>query len=98
VTFCYIAALVASVSAFGGDLPIITVAAVFLVAATVASAAPTPGGLGAVEAALIACLTGVGLAGGVAVSAVVIFRFATFWIPLAPGWLSFHALERRQVI
>ena len=49
-------------------------------------------------AALVAGLTGVGIDGAVAVSAVVVFRFATFWFPLLPGWFAFHALERRDAI
>ena len=38
--------------------------AVFLGASAVAAAAPTPGGLGAIEAALVAGLTGVGMRWG----------------------------------
>ena len=34
--------------------------AVYLIAAFIAAASPTPGGLGAIEAALIAGLTGIG--------------------------------------
>ena len=40
------------------------------------------------EAALIGGLTSVGLEASIAVSAVVIFRLATFWLPLAPGWFA----------
>ena len=75
--------------AFGGGLPFATVGAVYLVGSAVASAAPTPGGLGAMEAALIGGLVAAGLANDVAVPAVFLFRLATFWLPILPGWLSF---------
>ena len=62
--------------------------AVYLAAAVIAAASPTPGGLGAIEAALIAGLTGIGISSGAAVSAVLIYRLATYWLPVLPGWLS----------
>jgi uncharacterized membrane protein YbhN (UPF0104 family) len=98
LTCAYAAALVASVYAFGGDLSVATIVLVFLAGSAVASVAPTPGGLGAVEAALIGGLTSVGLEASIAVSAVVIFRLATFWLPLAPGWFAFRRLEKHDAI
>jgi uncharacterized protein (TIRG00374 family) len=98
VTLAYIAALGASVHAFGGGLSVAEIGAVYLGAATVAAAAPTPGGLGAIEAALIAALTGVGLDPGHAVSAVLTYRLATYWLPVLPGWLSWRALQRREYV
>ena len=47
---------------------------------------------------MIAGLTGFGLDGAVAVSATLTFRLATFWLPILPGWLSFQALQRRNLI
>ena len=64
ITLAYIGALAASVQAFGGGPGVILVGAVYLGAAALAAAAPSPGGLGAIEAALVAGLTGVGMAGG----------------------------------
>ena len=60
--------------------------------------APSPGGLGAIEAALIAGLTGVGMQAGPAVSAVLLYRLATYWLPVAPGWLAWRALLRRDYV
>jgi undecaprenyl-diphosphatase len=67
-------------------------------AAAIAAAAPSPGGLGAIEAALVAGLTGVGMQPGPAVSAVLLYRLATYWLPVAPGWLSWRALLRRGYV
>jgi undecaprenyl-diphosphatase len=48
-----------------------------------------------VEAALVAGLTALGLASAVAVPAVFLYRLATFWIPVLPGWAGFSVLQRR---
>jgi undecaprenyl-diphosphatase len=98
ITLAYIGALAASVRAFGGGPGVILVGAVYLGAAAIAAAAPSPGGLGAIEAALVAGLTGVGMQAGPAVSAVLLYRLATYWLPVAPGWLSWRALLRREFI
>jgi glycosyltransferase 2 family protein len=98
MTIAFIAALYASVRAFGGSVSFVTLAVVWMAGSAIGSAAPTPGGLGAVEAALAAGLTAAGLPGGTAVSAVLLFRVATFWLPVAPGWLAFHILQRRDAL
>jgi len=98
VTFSYLTTLYFSVEAFGGGLPFATVGAVFLVGSAVAQAAPTPGGLGAMEAALIAGLVSAGLDNTVAVPAVFLYRLFTFWVPILPGWLSFQWLERNDYL
>ena len=70
MTLGYIGALAAAVAAFDGDVSFAQVGAVYLGASIIAAAAPTPGGLGAMEAALVAGFTGVGIEPGVAVAAV----------------------------
>ena len=96
VTIANIVALDASLRAFGPAPPLATVAVVYLAASAVAAAAPTPGGLGATEAALVAGLSVTGAAGSSAVPAVLLFRAATFWLPILPGWLSFLYLQRND--
>jgi len=95
VTISYTVAMLASLNAFGADLPIATAALVYLVGAAVSTAAPTPGGLGATEAALVAGYTAVGIAGSTAFAAVLLFRLVTFWLPILPGWLALVVLQRR---
>ena len=56
----------------------------------------TPGGIGAVEAALTAGLVATGLHGTEAASAVLLFRLLTFWLPVPVGWVAFNYLERRH--
>jgi undecaprenyl-diphosphatase len=98
ITLAYIGGLVASVQAFGGRAGIAEIGAVYLGAAVIAAASPTPGGLGAIEAALVAGLTGVGVPPGPAVSAVLAYRLATYWLPVLPGWLCLRFLQNRQYV
>ncbi len=98
VTLAYIGALAAAVAAFHGDVSVAEVGAVYLGASIIAAAAPTPGGLGALEAAVVAGLTGVGMESGAAVAAVLSYRLVTYWLPILPGWISFHVLERKGQI
>jgi glycosyltransferase 2 family protein len=90
----YMFALWYSIEAFGGGIGFITVAMVYLAGEIVAQAAPTPGGIGATEAVLIAGLTAFGLPSAVAVPAVFLYRIATFWVPILPGWAAFGRLQR----
>lgn len=94
----YCVALAACVKAFGGTLPFAVICFVYLAGSTLGSAAPTPGGLGAVEAALVAGLYAAGLHYDLAVSATLLFRALTFWLPVLPGWLSFRSLQRADLM
>jgi undecaprenyl-diphosphatase len=96
LSLTFIAAMAFAIQAFGGGLTYPQVGAAYLFAVAIATFAPTPGGLGALESALIAGLTGFGLSSGVAVSAVLTFRMATFWLPLLPGWLTLNWMQRND--
>ncbi len=98
ITMTYVFAMVFAVEAFGGGLTVAQIGAAYLGAAAIANIAPTPGGIGTLEAAIVAALTGFGLEAGIAISAVLTFRLATFWLPIAPGWLTFVWMERRGEI
>lgn len=98
VTAGYIGCLAVSVRAFGGSVPLAAVAVVFLTGSAIGSAVPTPGGIGAVEAAMSAGLTAAGLPGGVAISAVVLYRTVTFWLPVPLGWAAMRFLQRREAL
>jgi glycosyltransferase 2 family protein len=98
LNLAYIAVLYACVAAFGGTMTIAVVAVVYLAGATIGQAAPTPGGLGAVEAALAAGLTAGGLDAGIAVSAVLLYRLVTFWLPTVPGYWAFNWLTKKGAL
>lgn len=94
----YILCLAGCVNAFGGSLNFAAIAVVYLTGSVVGQAAPTPGGLGAVEAAMAAGLTLAGLDSGIAFSAVLLYRVITFWLPTIPGYFSFNWLQRNDYL
>lgn len=73
-----------SLSALGQSVAYSVVVVVVPVAA-IASIAPLPGGLGGVEAVLIALLVALGVPAGVASAAVLIHRTAVYWLPMLVG-------------
>jgi glycosyltransferase 2 family protein len=98
VTLAYVTALACAANAFDGGVSLAQVGAVYLGSSMVAAAAPTPGGLGAMEAALVAGFTAIGVDGAIAVAIVLSYRLATYWLPIPFGWLSFQRLQRRNYI
>jgi uncharacterized membrane protein YbhN (UPF0104 family) len=38
------------------------------------------------------------MASGPAVATVLSYRLVTYWLPILPGWISLHALERRGYV
>lgn len=91
-------ALWASVEAFGGGTTFVTVTVVTMVGGTLAAAAPTPGGVGAVEAALIGGLAAFGVPTAVAVPSVLLYRVLTVWLPVFVGWPIMRWLTARDMI
>ncbi|ATL30318.1 putative CONSERVED INTEGRAL MEMBRANE PROTEIN [Streptomyces formicae] len=102
LTLLFVLCLDASVRAFGSDemtnLSLASVAVVFLAGNALGSAAPTPGGVGAVEATLTLGLIAVGVPRDVAAPAVLLYRLLTLWLPVLPGWLFFNHLTRKGLL
>ena len=98
VSVVYAAALAASVRAAGGHLSLGDALVVYVAGAAVGALAPTPGGLGVLEAALIAGLSQRGIATGTAVAGVLTYRVVTYWLPVLPGLVSVAALGRRRAL
>ena len=94
----YVFALYFAVRAFGVEPSFVAVGLVSLSAGALATAAPTPGGLGAVEAVLLASLTGLGVASEQALAAVMLYRLATFWLPIPPGAVAFRVLTAKDIL
>jgi uncharacterized protein (TIRG00374 family) len=88
-------ALVIAMAAFGPVPAIGPLGAAYIGASVVASASPTPGGVGAVEAALIAGLTSIGVPVAQATPAVLVYRLITYWLVMLPGWISLKVMEKR---
>ncbi|MEL7208722.1 MAG: lysylphosphatidylglycerol synthase transmembrane domain-containing protein, partial [Actinomycetota bacterium] len=83
-----ILAFVGSCRALDIDLGFAQLGLLYLVGSTVGAAVPTPGGLGAVEAALIAVLTGAAVGTAPATAAVILFRLVTYWLPVPFGYIA----------
>ena len=98
LTAAYILCLDTSVLALGRSVALASVAVVYLTGSAIGSAVPTPGGVGAVEAALSAGLIAAGLPGAKAVSAVLLFRLVTFWLPVPVGWVALNYLQRKDAL
>jgi uncharacterized membrane protein YbhN (UPF0104 family) len=98
LTAAYLVAFIAALRAIGAHPAILAAAAVYLAGNAVGSAAPTPGGIGGVEAVLAAGLTAIGIPAHEAIPAVLLFRVATFWLPIPAGWVAYLVLRRRDVL
>jgi undecaprenyl-diphosphatase len=98
LTLSYVLTIYFSTVAFGGGLNLAQVGGAYLVGSAIATVAPTPGGLGALEAAVIAGLVSAGMASSAAVPAVFLFRLATFWLPILPGYIAFNHLRREEFV
>lgn len=99
VTFAFVGCLYASLAAVGATgVPIAVLAVVWLTGNTLGTAVPTPGGLGAVEVALTAGLTAAGVEGSTAISAVLLFRMITFWIPIPLGWIFWTQMQKKGLL
>ncbi|CAN5506422.1 lysylphosphatidylglycerol synthase transmembrane domain-containing protein [soil metagenome] len=80
--------------AFGVSFGFPQLALLYLTAGTIGAAAPTPGGVGGIEAAYVAALTGSGVDPGAALSIVVVWRLLTYWFPVIPSWVALHHVRR----
>jgi glycosyltransferase 2 family protein len=94
----YSVALIAALRSVGAHPAILATVVVFLAGNAVGAATPTPGGIGGIEAVLAAGLTAIGIPAHEAIPAVLLFRIATFWLPIPAGWISYLVLQRRGVL
>ncbi|MDO8121508.1 lysylphosphatidylglycerol synthase transmembrane domain-containing protein [Isoptericola sp. b490] len=94
LTVGWVLAFDAALAAFGIRLSLIQVAVIYFAGNLAGSAVPTPGGLGGIEFALIGLLTAAGVNAGVAASAVLLFRVATYWLQIPIGWGAMRLLHR----
>lgn len=84
--------------AFGYHANVIETIFVFMLAYAVGSAVPTPGGLGAVEAALTLSFAAIGVPQGVALSATLLHRVVFYWLRIPLGALAMKWLDKRNLV
>jgi uncharacterized protein (TIRG00374 family) len=91
-------ALSVSLRAFGDHLRLPTLIVVITLAAMIGAVAPSPGGIGVVEAGLILGLTAAGVSEADATAAVFIQRLFTSYLPPIWGWVTLLWLRRRDYL
>ncbi|WP_081600019.1 flippase-like domain-containing protein [Cellulosimicrobium cellulans] len=95
MTLGYVLAFDAALAAFGQELDLVDVAVIYLVGNAAGAAVPTPGGLGAIELALIAGLTAAQVPPAIATSVAMLFRVATYWARIPIGWFAMRFLQKK---
>jgi putative heme transporter len=88
-----IAALWASLHAFGTPPPTATIVMAYFVG-QLGNTLPLPGGVGGVEGGMIAALIAFGAPGSLAILGVLAYRLISFWLPTAPGAVAYLRLRR----
>jgi uncharacterized membrane protein YbhN (UPF0104 family) len=88
-----IATLWASFRAFG-ESPAVGVLVLAYFVGMLANTLPLPGGIGGVDGGMIGAFAAFGIDPGLAIVAVLAYRFFAFWLPIAPGALAFASLRR----
>lgn len=88
----------ACLHAFGAELNLATLLVVYVAAALFGGMMPVPGGIGVMEAALIAGLVAGGIPSTTATAAAVTFRVVTFYLPPVWGWGAFSWLQRHAYL
>jgi undecaprenyl-diphosphatase len=98
VKLCNVTTFWLSVIAFDVNMSFPKAGALYMIASTVGSAVPTPGGVGGIEAALTAVLIGFGVDGATAAAIVLFFRTLTYWVPTLPGYGFLQYTQRRGIV
>jgi uncharacterized protein (TIRG00374 family) len=88
------ASLFAAIQAVGATLSLADIFTLYILSAFIGIIAPTPGGIGGTEAALIAGLTALDMSVSTAVSITLLFRLMTFWVPLIPSGIALHFFRK----
>jgi len=91
-------ALSVSLRAFDDHLRLPVLIVVILLAAMLGGVAPTPGGLGVVEAGMILGLTAAGVSEADATAAVFIQRLFSSYLPPIWGWATLVWMRRRDYL
>ena len=98
ITASYAAVLWASANSVGIHLSLIDLFIAFVAGNTALTLSPTPGGIGAVEAAITGVVVSAGVSPSLALAGVVIFRIISYWLPVLPGFISYKIAVSRKYV
>lgn len=87
-----------SLLAVGGQLGLVPVLLVFTFGVALGAIAPTPGGIGGVEAGLVAGFIAYQVPASQALAAVLVFRLINYWFSLVVGAAGLVAAQRRGYV
>ncbi len=94
----YGAGFAASVFALGGSITLGEAIFINVIVSLVASISPVPGNAGAAEAGLTAGLTAIGVDADVAVSAVLVYRLVSTYLPPIWGYFCLNWLKKHDYL
>jgi uncharacterized membrane protein YbhN (UPF0104 family) len=95
VTMAYVGIFYFSAVALGADISPVQALIIFTLGMAIGTATPTPGGLGGVEAGLVAGCVAYGLEASTALAVVLLYRLLSYWLPLLPGFLILIGIRKR---
>ncbi len=98
ITICYVGCLFGAIHAFHGTLSIGATILIYAAAMIAKAVVPTPGGLGPVEVAISAALVASGLPYGQSLAIVILYRFASFWLPIPFSVLAYRYISKNNII
>jgi undecaprenyl-diphosphatase len=98
VSLAYVVCLYCCLHAVGLDISPLAALVVYATAILIGSAAPTPGGLGVIEATIAATLIGLGFGQVESYAGVILYRLITFWLPVPFGVIAYQYLQKRKFI
>lgn len=96
ITVCAIGSFALTTQAVGLNLELSSIIIAFTAGVAAIAVSPTPNGLGATEIAMTFVLTNAGIAQEQALSAVLLFRVISFWIPIIPGYIAFRYISIKK--
>ncbi|RLE16026.1 MAG: hypothetical protein DRJ50_15460, partial [Actinobacteria bacterium] len=94
----YASGLTMAVLATGGSISLGEAIFINVVVSLFAGLMPIPGGVGVSEAGLVAGLTAVGVSSDIAVSAVLIYRLISYYLPPIWGWFCLSWLKKHDYL
>lgn len=98
LTLCLVFCLIFSVAAFGGNLTITQALIVLTIGVAAAAITPTPGSVGGAELGIMIALQASGIDSSVALPAALTYRFARYWFPILPGFISFQIALKKHYL
>jgi uncharacterized protein (TIRG00374 family) len=98
LTFIDVSALYFSIKAVGIHLSFVDALIIFTFGAVVRNFTPTPGGIGGIEAGLLAALVAYKVGGAEALAAVLLYRLISYWIPLGIGAVAFFFVSDKGLL